>query len=134
MQICGETLELAHGFWIAVRPHGNVMRTIAHIDTRSVGMDHLQAWVLRAQSPRQFLPLLSVLPQLLVYRHPCSPQWNWDPVRPGDEWFKNLPNGVKGPLHRGPCHHASDRQYRGHACGRARSTSEFSALACRIES
>jgi hypothetical protein len=42
MQVCGETLESAHGFWIAVRPHGNVMRTIAHIDTRSVGMDHLQ--------------------------------------------------------------------------------------------
>ena len=56
-------------------PHGNVMRTIAHIDTRSVGMDHLQARVLRSQSPRQFLPLLSVSPQLLVYRHPCSLQW-----------------------------------------------------------
>jgi hypothetical protein len=55
-------------------------------------------------------------------------------VRPGDERFRNLPNGVKELLHRGPCHHASDRQYRGHACDRARSTSEVSALARRIES
>src|SRR6266481_880258 len=59
---------------------------------------------------------------------------NWDLVRPGDERFINLPNGVEGPLQRGPCHHASDRQYRSHACERAKSTSEVSALACRIES
>jgi hypothetical protein len=104
------------------------MGIIAHIDSRGVRMDHLQTRILRLQ-PRasSFLALrfrnsfLSVLIPVLLAE-------NRDSVRPGDEWFRNLPNGVKGPLHRGPCHHASDRQYRGHACGRARSTSEFFGL------
>lgn len=117
---------------IAIRPHSNIMRTIAHINARSVWMDHFQTRVLRSQPPRQFLSLLSV--PLLVYRHPCSPRWKLGPVRPGDERFMNLPNGVEWPQLQGPCHHASDRQYPGHACDRARSASEVSALACRTES
>ena len=59
---------------------------------------------------------------------------NSDPVRPGDEWFKKLSNGVKGPLPRGSCHQTSDRQYRSHAYRRAPGASRISALACRIES
>jgi hypothetical protein len=46
---------------------------------------------------------------------------NWDSLRPGDERFKKLSNGVKGLLQRGPCHQTSDRQYRSHADCRARS-------------
>src|SRR5215467_12487501 len=135
MQICGEALESAYWLQIAVRSDGNVMRFVAHIDPRSAGMDYLQPGILRSQPPRQLLPLLAIPPQLLVYRHLGSPWWGYgDTVRPGDERFKNLPNGVKGPVHQGPCHHASDRQYRGHAEYRARSTSEVSALACRTGS
>jgi hypothetical protein len=36
-----EALESPHRLRIAIRPHGDVMRTIAHIDALSVGMDHL---------------------------------------------------------------------------------------------
>jgi hypothetical protein len=53
---------------------------------------------------------------------------------PVTKGLENLPNGVEGPLHRGPCHHASDRQYRSHALHRAPSTNVISALACRTGS
>ena len=46
---------------------------------------------------------------------------NEDPVRPVDERLKKLSNGVKGPLHPGPCHQTSYRPYRSHAYRQARS-------------
>jgi hypothetical protein len=42
----------------------------------------------------------------------------------GHERFRNLPNGVEGLTIRGPCHHASDRQYRSHAYPRAYGANE----------
>ena len=51
-----------------------------------------------------------------------------DPVRPGDERFKKLSNGVEGSLQRDPCHQTRDRQYRSHAYRRARSAISLSGL------
>jgi hypothetical protein len=72
VKICGETLKAAYRFRIAIRPYGNVMRSIAHVDPRRVWVDDLQTWVIGLQSTRPFLSLLPVPPQLLVCHHPRS--------------------------------------------------------------
>jgi hypothetical protein len=59
---------------------------------------------------------------------PVLPRGNRDPLRPGDERFKKLSNGVKEPLPRGPCHQTSDRQYRSHANRRARGAISYIGL------
>jgi hypothetical protein len=46
MEIGCEALEPAHRFRITVRSHRHVMRTITHIDSRGVWMDHFQTRVL----------------------------------------------------------------------------------------
>jgi hypothetical protein len=51
------------------------MRTVAHIDSRGMWVDHFQTRVLRLQPPRQFLLRLSVSPKLFVRPHPRSPWW-----------------------------------------------------------
>lgn len=53
---------------------------------------------------------------------------NDDRIRPGDERFKRLSNGVKEPVEQGPCHQTSDRQYRNHAYRRARSAMSVCGL------
>jgi hypothetical protein len=55
--------------------YGHIVCTVAHIDSRSVRMHHLQTWVFRLQPPREFLPGLSVSSQLLIRPHLCSPRW-----------------------------------------------------------
>src|SRR5262247_3645327 len=130
VQVRRETLEAAYRFRIAIRPYGNVVRAIAHVDPRRVWMDDLQTWVFGLQSSRLFLSLLPVPPQLLVCHHPLLIE-RWDPVRPGDDGLRNFQRGQRTIGIDGPCHHASDRQYRSHAFIRARGTSGESALACR---
>src|SRR5215470_5043748 len=97
MQICGEALESAHWLRIAIRPYRHVMRTVAHIDSRSVRMDYLQTWVLRLQPPCEFLPGLAISPKLFVCPHLCSPRWEmrirFGPVTNG---LKNSPTRSKG--------------------------------------
>jgi len=79
------------------------------------------------QATSSFFPLrfrhsiLSVLIWVLL-------DGNEDPLRPGDERFKKLSNGVKRPLPLGPCHHTRDRQYRSHANRRARSAMSYIGL------
>jgi hypothetical protein len=59
----------------------------------------------------------------------------WDRVRPGDERFKNLPDGVKrGGRTDRICHHTSDRQYRRHAVNRAQKRQRRVGLSCRTRS
>jgi hypothetical protein len=77
MEISGEALEPAHRFGITVRSHRHVMCTIAHIDSRGLRMDYLQARVLRLQPPREFLLRFAVSPQLFLRPHPCSPRWEF---------------------------------------------------------
>jgi len=105
------------------------MRTVAHIDSRGVRVYHLQTWVFRLQRPREFLPGLSVSPQLIIRPHLCSPRWEMriqcGPVTNG---LRNSPTGSKNSLQRGPCHQTSDRQCRSHAYRRTRSTMSFSGL------
>jgi hypothetical protein len=64
MQLRGEALKSAHGLGITIRSYFHVMRTVAHFDSRGVRVYHFQSWVFRLQSPREFLPGLSVSPQL----------------------------------------------------------------------
>src|SRR5258706_14889867 len=97
MQVRRETLKPAHRFRITIRPHGDVVSAIAHINPRRMRMDHFQPWALRLQPPCPFLPLFPVLPPLIVCHHPGSSMKERDPVRPGDDRLRNLSNGFEGP-------------------------------------
>jgi hypothetical protein len=46
MQISCKTVKPAYWFWISIRAHGDVMRAVPHINSRSLRMNHLQAWLL----------------------------------------------------------------------------------------
>ena len=52
MEIGSEAFESTHRLWITVWPHRHIMGTIAYIDSRGVGMDHLQTRILRLQPAR----------------------------------------------------------------------------------
>jgi hypothetical protein len=73
MQVSCKTLKPAYWFLISIRPHGDVMRVVPHINSRGVRMNYLQAWALdcnrRAHSFLSFLFrhsfLLAVMPDLL---------------------------------------------------------------------
>jgi hypothetical protein len=41
MQVRRKTLKSAYWFWISVRPHGDVVRAVPHIDPRGVRMNYL---------------------------------------------------------------------------------------------
>src|ERR1700737_3478192 len=97
MQVRRKTLKPAHRLWIAIRPQRDVMHAIAYIDPRRMRMDHLQTGVLGLQSPCPIFSLLPVPPQFFVCHHSRSSLKDGDPVRPGDDRFRNLSNGVKGP-------------------------------------
>jgi hypothetical protein len=86
-----------HWFRIAIRPHGDVMHAIAHIDPRYMEMDHFQPRVLRLQPPCPFLLLLPVLPQLLICHHqaPQGKRILFGPVTIG---LEISPTGSKGHL------------------------------------
>jgi len=56
MQIRDEALESSHWLRITIRSYGHVMRTVAHIDSRGVRMQHFQTWVFRLQPSRESLP------------------------------------------------------------------------------
>jgi len=58
MQVSRKTLKSAYWLLISIRPHDDVMRAVPHINSRSVGVNHLQTWVLRLQSSRH--PFLSL--------------------------------------------------------------------------
>jgi hypothetical protein len=63
-----------HGLYF-LRGEGNlIMRTVAHIDSRGVWMNHFQTWVFRLQPSCEPLPGLSVSPQLFLRPHLCSPR------------------------------------------------------------
>src|SRR5215469_16569433 len=97
MQVRGEALESAYRLGITIRSYGRVMCTVSHIDSRSVRVYHFQTWVVRLQPPREFLPGLSVSPQLFICPHLCSPRWEmrirFGPVTNG---LRNSPTGSKG--------------------------------------
>src|ERR1700747_2965146 len=97
MQLRGEALKSAHGLRITIRSYGHVMRTVAHIDSRGVRVYHFpnlgcpSAAASRVPSwpfgfATAFYPSSSLL----------SSVGNEDSVRPGDERFKKLSNGVEG--------------------------------------
>src|SRR6185369_5482595 len=100
MQLRGETLKSAHGLRITIRSYCHVMRTVAHIDPRGVRVNHFQTWVFRLQPPCEFLPGLSVSPQLFLRPHLCSPRWKmrirFGPVTNG---LRNSPTGSKNFNH-----------------------------------
>ena len=96
MKIGREALEPAHRLWITVWPHRHVMRIIAHIDSRGVGMDHFQTRILRLQPPRSFLPQLAIPPQLFVCPHPCLLGRNRIRFGPVTNGLRNSPTGSKG--------------------------------------
>jgi hypothetical protein len=52
-------------------------RTVAHIDSRGVRMHRLQTWVFRLQPSREFLPGLSVSPQLFSVLIPVLLDGKW---------------------------------------------------------
>src|ERR1044071_6496876 len=113
MQIRGEALESAHWLPITIRSHSHIMRTIAYVDSRGVRMDHLQTWIHRLQPPCEFLPGLTISPQLFVRPHLCSPRWEmrirFGPVTNG---LKNSPTGSKNFNHERSEEHTSELQSR----------------------
>src|SRR5438093_10023737 len=69
MQVSCKTLKPAYWFLISIRPHGDVMRVVPHINSCGMRMNHLQAWVLGLQSSCPLLSLFPISPQLLACRH-----------------------------------------------------------------
>ena len=134
MKIRGETLKSSHRLWVAVRSYCNVVSTVTNINPCSMRMDHLQTRILRLQTSRPFLSLFPISPRLVICCHSCLLTGNGIRFGPVTIGLKISPTGSKEHLCDGPSHHASDRQYRGHAQMRARSTSISSALACRTGS
>src|SRR5678816_2992729 len=61
MQVSCKTLKPAYWLVISIRRHGDVMRTVPHINSRSMRMNHLQAWLFGLQSSRPLLSLLSLI-------------------------------------------------------------------------
>src|SRR6516165_742908 len=134
MKIRGETLKSSHRLWVAVRYYCNVVSTVTNINPCSMRMDHVQTRILRLQTSRPFLSLFPISPRLVICCHSCLLTGNGIRFGPVTIGLKISPTGSKEHLCDGPSHHASDRQYRGHAQMRARSTSISSALACRTGS
>ena len=60
MQVGGETLKPADRVRVSIRPDGDVMRAVADVDPRGVGMHHVQAGVLDPQPARQLFSLLPI--------------------------------------------------------------------------
>jgi len=60
MKIGRETLKPADRVWVSIGTDRDVVRTVAHVDPRGVGMHHLQPRVLGPKPPSQFFPLLPV--------------------------------------------------------------------------
>ena len=60
MQVGGETVKPADRVGIPIRPDRDVMRAVADVDARGVGMHHLQARVLGPEPPGQLFSLLPI--------------------------------------------------------------------------
>jgi hypothetical protein len=41
MKVSCKTFIPPYGFWVSIRPHGDIMSAIAHINPRSMGMNDL---------------------------------------------------------------------------------------------
>jgi hypothetical protein len=73
------------------------MCAIADIDSCGVWVDHFQTRILRLHRRASSFLALRFRHSFLSVRIPVLLAGNRDPVRPGDERFKKLSNGVKGP-------------------------------------
>src|SRR5271156_731433 len=96
IEIRCEALEPPYGICIAVRADSNIMCTVSHIDPRCIRVHYLEPGSsernLRASS---FLSLRFAC-NLLSVDIPILLRETRDGIRPGDERFRNLPNGVEG--------------------------------------
>jgi hypothetical protein len=62
MEIGGEAVKSSHRCGVAIGPHGDVVRAVAHVDARGVGMHHGESGIDRLQAAGERSALLAGQP------------------------------------------------------------------------